>query len=322
MSYTNENLKLANQIISDRKQRAEKEREKRHAEVKSNIPDFEEYEKQMAQSGLAVLNAISMGKDAKKYIEELSEVNLRIQKFIKDELTKHGYPEDYLETPYTCKKCEDFGYKHGKVCSCRIDLLNKLTLADLHNSSPARNCTFENFSLDYYSGADEVWGVDAKERMSQILEYCKNYAEDFDENSGSLYFHGATGLGKTHLSLAIANVVAANGYNIIYGSAQSLLSELEKEYFSYNKTDEFKEKLYGCDLLIIDDLGSEFSTQFTLTQIYEVINQRLNLSKPTIISTNLSDVELEKRYEQRVASRIIGHYTALLFVGKDVRQIK
>lgn len=322
MSYTNENLKLANQIISDRKQKAEKEREKRHEAVCSEIPDIKEYEEQMAKSGLAVLNAISMGKDAKKYIDELSEVNLRIQKFIKAELTAHGYPEDYLEAPYTCKKCEDVGYKNGKVCSCRIDLLNQLTVADLHNCSPARNCSFENFSLDYYSGTDEVWGVDSRERMSQILEYCKNYAEDFDEHSGSLYFHGATGLGKTHLSLAIANVVAANGYNVIYGSAQSLLSGLEKEYFSYNNPREFEKKLLDCDLLIIDDLGSEFSTQFTLTQIYEVINQRLNLSKPTIISTNLSDQELEKRYEQRVASRIIGNYTALLFVGKDVRQIK
>ncbi|MBQ8016279.1 MAG: ATP-binding protein, partial [Clostridia bacterium] len=226
-------------------------------------------------------------------------------------------------TPYTCKKCNDSGFYEGYACECRKELLKETAKLELSNISPSNKCSFDNFSTDYYpSPIDAALGVSPQKRMASILEYCKCYADDFDSDSESLYMHGATGLGKTHLSLAIANVVAANGYRVIYDTAQNIFSSLEKEKFSYSGNGEREKEILDCDLLIIDDLGSEFSTQFTTAAAYNIINTRMNRSKPVIISTNLTETELEAKYSQRVTSRIIGNYVSLLFLGKDIRQLK
>lgn len=323
MSYTKENLQYATRMIADRKLKAERIHDVRHSEVVKKIPEIAQYEYQLAQTGVAVLKAIDMDGDIDKYIEELSEINGKIRQCIKDALVKGGYPEDYLEIPYTCKICEDVGFKNGKICSCRKKLLNELSINDLRKVSPAQNCRFDNFSLDYYPDVpDAVYGISPRNKMEEILEYCKCYAEDFDEESGSLYMRGATGLGKTHLSLAIGNIVAAKGFNVVYGSAQNLFSAMERDKFSNYNSSETEDKLIEADLLIIDDLGSEFTTRFTVDKLLNIINTRINLRRPVIISTNLSDKELEEKYDQRITSRIIGSYTPLCFMGRDIRQIK
>lgn len=323
MSYTKENLQYAEQVLSSRKQQAQAIQAARHAEVSAKIPEIPKYEAQLARSGLAVVKALGMGADAVKYIEDLSKINADIQNYIKKALTDNGYPSDYLETPYTCKKCEDSGFVGGYACSCRKELLSQLCLKDLESVSPSRECRFDNFSLDYYPDTPYGnYGISPRQKMAEIYEYCKCWAEDFDMDSGSLYMRGATGLGKTHLSLAIANEVAKSGHNVVYGSAQNLLSDIERDKFSnYNKGDAEK-RIIDCDLLIIDDLGSEFSTSFTVSVLYNIINTRINTSRPVIISTNLEDTELESKYTQRITSRIIGNYTSLFFMGNDIRQIK
>lgn len=327
MSYSKQIILAANQIIADRKAEAESISNVRHLKIISEIPNIPQYEAQLASTGADIVKAIAMGEDAEKFIKELSEVNLRIQDLIKAELKSHGYPEDYLKTPYTCKKCDDTGYVGGYICDCYSQLLEQLnkevSLEALRKVSPAQQCNFKNFDLKYYS--DEInptYGVSTREMMGDILEYCRHYADDFNPKSNSILLSGATGLGKTHLSLAIANVVAEKGYYVVYGSAQNLFSELEREKFSSNNSGEAEARLMDCDLLIIDDLGSEFCTQFTVAELYNIINTRLNLLKPIIISTNLSNKEIEQKYTQRVLSRIIGSYTPLYFVGNDVRQIK
>ncbi|MBR6335494.1 MAG: ATP-binding protein [Clostridia bacterium] len=323
MSYTKKIIDKADEIITARKNRAESIQQVRHTEIVTKIPAVAQYESQLSSCGFDILKAIGMGENAEEYIKELSEMNLKTQEHIREELVKAGYPEDYLEPPYTCKKCGDSGTVGGYYCECRKELLAQLNLQELYAVSPAENCRFDNFSLDYYSDdPDDVYGISAKVRMQSILEYCRCYAEDFDLDSGSLYLHGSTGLGKTHLSLAIANVVAAKGYNIIYNSAYNIFSALEKEKFSYSNTGEEEAKVLNCDLLIIDDLGSEFSSQYSKDALYNIINTRVNTGRPVIISTNLTENELETKYSQRVTSRIIGNYTSLLFVGKDIRQIK
>jgi len=323
MSYTKENLMYADEVIASRRTKAETERAKRQKEIAAKIPDIPKYEAQMAESGLAVAKAFGMGKDAQKYIEDLADINLKTQEYIRTALVNGGYPADYLDTPYYCKKCGDTGYVGGYFCSCRKELLDRLTLEDLERVSPAGKCTFDNFRLDYYpEEPDATYGISPREKMSEIFEYCKCYAEDFGTDSGSLYMRGETGLGKTHLSLAIANVAARSGFNVVYGSAQNLLSEVEREKFGGNNSGAAENKLLSCDLLIIDDLGSEFATQFTLTVVYNIINTRINTSKPVIISTNLTDRELEAKYTARITSRIIGNYTSLYFMGRDIRQIK
>lgn len=327
MSYTKEIIAAANQILADRRAEAEAVYSVRHLKVITEIPNIPQYEAQLAGTGADIVKAIAMGEDAEKYINELSEVNLRIQDLIKAELKSHGYPEDYLKVPYTCKKCDDTGYVGGYICDCHSQLLEELnrqaSLEALRKVSPAQQCNFNNFALRYYSEEiNPTFGVSNREIMGDILEYCKHYAEDFNPKSNSILLSGATGLGKTHLSLAIANVVAEKGYNVVYGSAQNLFTELEREKFSSNSSGEAEAKMLGCDLLIIDDLGSEFCTQFTIAELYNIINTRLNLLKPIIISTNLTNKEIEQKYTQRVLSRIIGAYTPLSFVGNDVRQIK
>lgn len=323
MSYSKSTLSKATQILESRRNKAQRTQLARHLEVTEKIPVIAEYETKLSQTGLDVVKAIGMGSDAKEYIQQLSQLNLSCQQSIRGLLKENGYPEDYLEIPYTCKKCSDSGFTGGFVCECRKELLKELAKKELASVSTSENCRFDNFSLDYYpQPVDSELGVSPQKRMASVLEYCKCYAEDFDSESESLYMHGATGLGKTHLSLAIANVVAENGYRVIYDTAQNILSSLEREKFSYTNSGEREKEILDCDLLIIDDLGSEFSTQFTTAAIYNIVNTRINRSKPVIISTNLTEKELEAKYTQRVTSRIIGNYVSLLFIGKDIRQIK
>ena len=320
MSYPKEIIAEANAITSRRRHEAEEIQKARHAEIAEKLPDVLKYEAQLAQTGIAVVKSLTMGENAEKYIKELSELNLRIQSLIKKELESAGYPSDYLETPYTCKACSDTGFKDGVACHCRKKLLSELNVARLEKCSPAKYCRFSDFDVNLYDdeGGD---GYSPRQRMSDVLEYCKCYADDFGESSCSLYMYGATGLGKTHLSLAIANEAARKGFNVLYYSAQNLFSALEKEKFT-SGAGTTEADVEDCDLLIIDDLGSEYSTRFTVSALYNIINTRLNLSKPSIISTNLSITELEKTYDQRIASRIIGNYQYLLFEGRDIRQIK
>ncbi len=322
MSYGKSTLLKTAQILSERRSKAQNIQQKRHDEIVSAIPEIEKLEAKLSESGLAVVKALGMGADASKYIDGLSHLNLAVQDEIHALLTLNGYPADYLEVPYTCKKCEDTGFCGGYSCECRKSLLKSVALAQLEAVSPSKKCRFDNFSLDYYpSEPVGEYGVSPRLRRYEVLEYCKCYAEDFSKNSDSLFMHGATGLGKTHLSLAVANIVAENGFEVIYASAQNLMSSLEKEKFGGGNGEREKEIL-ECDLLIIDDLGSEFSTQFTVAALYNIINTRLNLGKPVIISTNLTGEELEAKYTQRITSRIIGNYVSLLFMGRDIRQIK
>lgn len=322
MSYTPENLRLAAQILAERQADANNLQQARHNEAVRKIPEIAVCEAQLASTGTAVAEALSMGGDAAQYIEELSKINIATQKIIKEKLVKNGYPADYLETPYFCKKCSDTGYIDGRGCECRRKLLIELGIKDLEKVSPAANCRFNNFKLDFYS--DEIipeYHISPREKAADILEYCKCYAADFGVHSESLFFNGATGLGKTHLSLAIANEIVRNGYNVFYGSAYTIFSLLEKEKFSNIVSDD-SSRIYDCDLLIIDDLGSEFITNFTVTTLYEIVNNRINRSKPVIISSNLTGLELETKYSQRIMSRIIGSYIPITLIGQDIRQLK
>ena len=323
MSYSNQTYLKAAQTLEKRRKKAERIQLARKLEISEKIPDISKYEAQLSATGLAVIKAIGMGENAEEYIAQLSQINLSIQESIKRLLTQNGYPEDYLEIPYTCKKCNDTGFSGGYVCECRKALLKETAMQELASVSASAKCTFENFDVSYYPlPVDQNLGVSPQNRMKSVAEYCRCYAEDFDSESESLYLHGATGLGKTHLSLAIANVVTEKGYNVIYDSAQNIFTSLEREKFSYSGNGEREKELLDCDLLIIDDLGSEFATSFTTSALYNIINTRINRSKPVIISTNLTETELEDKYTQRVTSRIIGNYVSLLFLGKDIRQLK
>lgn len=224
-----------------------------------------------------------------------------------------------IEKPdYDCALCEDTGYINGKICSCVKEIAKSIITTDLCSAMPMNECTFDNFQLKYYADAD------SEKRMRSILNVCKEYAENFNpESSSNLLFMGASGLGKTHLSLAIAGEIIKKGYLPVYGPAENLFNEIEKERFSsYRNESDSYNTMISCDLLIIDDLGSEFITTFSKSILYNLINSRILSRKPTIISTNLNMKELEKSYSARITSRLIGNYDARLFLGKDIRQQK
>ena len=319
MAYSKETYKKAEQELAQRRIRALAEREEHHRIAVETAPEILEAEEKMSRAGLATIKAIGMGAaDAKEYIQKLSEINLEAQAQRRLLLKSNGFPEDWLDVHYTCKKCEDKGFVSGIMCGCFKELLKSIEYEKLCSKLPVGNCRFDNFRLDFYpDGA----GTSPKKRMESVLNYCKEYAADFSRHSPSLLFYGKTGLGKTHLSLAIAGKAVEEGYGVIYSSAQNLFNKLEKDKFGKTDTNT-EETILDCDLLIIDDLGAEFTTQFTVSALYNIVNSRELEGKPTIISTNLMPEQLTKAYGERIASRILSDYVMLYFDGSDIRQIK
>ena len=319
MAYSKETYKKAEQELAERRSRALAEREEHHRIAVAAVPEILETEEKMSSAGLATIKALGMGADdAKEYIRKLSEINLAAQTQRSLLLKNAGFPENWLNVRYSCKKCEDKGFVNGIMCDCFKELLKSLEYEKLCSNLPVNKCRFDNFKLDYYP--DGI-GTSPRRRMESVLDFCKTYAAEFSQKSSSLLLYGHTGLGKTHLSLAIAGKVVEDGHGVIYSSAQNLFNKLEKEKFgrSDGKTEE---NILGCDLLIIDDLGAEFTTQFTVSALYNIVNSRELEGKPTIISTNLTPEQLLSTYSERIASRILNNYTLLRFDGTDIRQIK
>lgn len=319
MAYSKETYKKAEQELAQRRNRALAEREDRHRIAVESVPEILETEERMSAAGLATIKALGMGAvDAKEYIRKLSEINLNAQAQRRMFLKKAGFPEDWLDVHYSCPKCEDKGFVNGIMCDCFKDLLKSLEYEKLCSKLPVGSCQFDNFKLDYYpDGA----GTSPRRRMESVLNYCRTYATDFSRRSPSLLLYGKTGLGKTHLSLAVAGKAVESGYGVIYTSAQNLFNKLEKEKFGRSDGNT-EETILDCDLLIIDDLGAEFTTQFTVSALYNIINSRELEGKPTIISTNLTPEQLTSTYSERIASRILSNFVMLYFDGSDIRQIK
>ncbi len=325
MTYNKRIYDKARSVLEKRREDAEYLAKKRHDDVCSQHPEILAIEEEMRKQGLSIVKAIGMGADAKSYIEKLAAENLTAQAKKAAILKSMGLPDDYLKISYNCPVCEDKGFTDGKICDCHKQLLEQLAFKELSSKAPLSKCTFETFNLKYYSDSiDRKFGIAPRVKMGEIFEYCKDYADNFSKSSESLFMHGSTGLGKTHLSLAVAGVVINKGFGVIYGSAQNLLTKLENEKFGKTVVSDVpaEEAMLECDLLIIDDLGAEFSTPFTVSAVYNIVNTRISEGKPTIISTNLTPKELEDKYSQRITSRIIGTYTSLMFCGKDIRQQK
>ena len=286
------------------------------------FPVARNIEKSLASTAVQAARAVLSGSNSVNELYKLREKNKILTQNLKEILESVDLPENYLEVQYSCEKCGGEGFVDGMMCNCMKEMMKKESYKRLNQMSPLELSSFENFLLDYYSdvnlnSADQT----PKKRMSLILSFCKKYADKFDKKSQSLLMTGSTGLGKTHLSLAIAREVIGKGYGVIYGSTQNMVSKMEKEKFqNFRQENESERHFIDCDLLIIDDLGTEYSTAFSNAAIYNVINSRIMMNKPTIISTNLSMRELEKSYTQRMVSRIIGNNIRLEFLGSDIRQ--
>lgn len=219
---------------------------------------------------------------------------------------------------YDCPLCNDTGYINGKVCECIKKIANSIAIRELSALMPLDECKFENFDLNYYSEN----GENSRKRMASIFKLCKEYVLNFNpKSSPNLLFLGGPGLGKTHLTLAIVSGVIEKGYLPVYAPAENIFSAIQKEKFDGENKGSFDQML-SCDLLVIDDLGTELANSFTKSALYNLVNTRLLSKKPTIINTNLSIDEIIEKYSPRIASRLFGEFNCKEFLGFDIRQQK
>ncbi|MCM1329505.1 MAG: ATP-binding protein [Ruminococcus sp.] len=324
MSYEKRLYEQAEQELERRRLSAESRLDFNIAEAERKIPEIAEIRRQLARTSIELSKLIiRRDGDFRGNFEKIKNQNLQGQAMIKRLLKQGGFPEDYLEARYSCQICNDRGYIGGDRCVCYKELLNRLAVDKLNSEANMPKCDFEHFSLAYYEGKQEN-GVNCRQKMEDNLKFCIDYADSFSRNSASLFLLGKTGVGKTHISLAIAKRVTERGYTAAYGSLLNYLRLVEKEHFGRSEDTESDtmQTLINADLLVLDDLGSEFRSNFYESALYNIINSRINLGLPTIISSNLTTAELQKNYNDRIISRIFGTFTTLLFVGEDVRQIK
>lgn len=324
MGYGREIYDTVTAQLSARRTAANQTARLHRAEVAEKCPRALEIEREIAQAGLQAARIITAGStDVRQQIEALGRRNLAQQQALAEALRDAGFPADYMDPPYRCTDCCDEGYIDGQMCHCMKQLLRMESYRRLNELSPMALCDFSNFDLNYYpTEVDSKTRLQPRRVMADVLAYCRDYADHFSLQSGNIFMSGATGLGKTHLSLAIARAAIDRGFGVVYGSAQNFMLQVEKEHFGRATIDtDIERNLLSCDLLILDDLGTEFITQYVTSTIYNLINTRLMCNRPTIISSNLSFGELEQRYTQRVLSRIMGGYRTLRFLGRDVRQI-
>lgn len=317
MGYGKKIYDEAKNELDRRRQTAEQEAHSHLDMFYRQCPRAQKVREEMAQNAAGTVRAVISGGDPGAEISKLKEHGLALRAEFRSLLSEHGLTEQDIAPRYTCPDCGDTGFLDGRMCHCFKNLQRAIAYKNLSMDIPLESCTFENFSLEYYKEDPRAF-----QQMGNVLRACRSYAEKFRADSPSLLFRGKTGLGKTHLSLSIANEALQRGYGVVYGSAQSLALSLEKERFDREKPDApdgTYAQLLSCDLLILDDLGTEFPSHYVNAALYNVINSRMMARKPTIINTNLSMKELENRYSERFASRIAGYYGMLEFLGNDVR---
>ncbi len=300
---------------------AREEADLRRAEVHLAIPEVAEIDRALGKTGLSLMEASMQGENVAERIAAVRKTNEDLRRTRAELLVARGFPADYTEVRYECPLCSDSGFVDTKMCIC---LRKKLIEAGFEASGMGnllREQSFENFDLAYYRDDPA-----AARRMEQIVTRMKAYAETFEAGrSGNLVLFGGTGLGKTHLSSAVARSIIERGYDVFYVSAVGMLSDFERERFGNSSGGEAgvdTSRYFHCDLLIIDDLGTEVHNQFTTSVLYNIINTRLNKRQSTVINTNLTQDEFRKHYWDRITSRVLGEYTVLPFLGTDIRAQK
>ena len=271
---------------------------------------------------------ISRPDDMAEQLHRIKEENLSLQMRRAELMTEHGFGADYLDEIVSCPLCRDTGIYGGGVCSCLEKLYNRELTKELGTLMRRGSECFESFDLTLYPNEpDPVRKVIPREAMRMVFDACRRYADNFSSASPNLMFQGGTGLGKTYLSACIARAVAGRGFSVCYESAAAALDCYESAKFARDtKEGEAAaaqiRRMEDCDLMILDDLGTEMITSMSQSALYTLINRRLINGRPTIISTNCGEEELRKKYTSPIVSRILGEFRCLPFVGQDIRRLK
>lgn len=327
MSITNQHYNTILREYDQKQYTVQYELSRRQEEVFTALPRLREIRDQLAT--LQVKKArLRLFQNA----YTIEEINTEIQKLITERdalLQANGYASDYLEPHYFCKDCHDTGYTlEHQMCHCFRQALIDIMYDQSNVKAMLNSCNFNNFRIDYYDDTqkDALIGKTPRENMNETLQYCKLFIKEFSRNFRNLLFYGETGVGKSFLSCCIAKELLEQSYSVLYLSAIDFSSIMSESVFNArNMSDQNKETLefiYDCDLLIIDDLGTEITNSIKSANLFHCLDKRLQNQRSTIINTNLSPREISQTYSDRIFSRIIGNYTCFKILGEDIRKKK
>lgn len=330
MSYDANVVRRATRRLEETRARRVEAQNRSRAEIFAQIPEIAGIERQLRGTVAEIVrSALQRGVDPVPAIEKLRERNRILQAEEAALLTEHDFPPDALDDHPDCRRCNDTGWIGAEMCTCLKNLCTQEQIKELSKLLDLGEQSFDQFSLDFYS--DQPWPgelVSPRENMELIRDVCWSYARRF----GQFFFHnlfltGSPGLGKTFLSACIARTVSESGFSVVYDTAVNVFARFEEQKFSRDVegTREAKgetRKYLNCDLLILDDLGSEMTTPFVQSALYTLVNTRLTSGRHTVISSNLSMDDVRRRYSGQVASRLEGEYRTLRFYGDDIRLLR
>ena len=319
MAYSEGVLQRARLRLAQEKEQYDSEAEARRAQIYSAYPRLREMDQALRKSmATAVATAFRRGDDVPQAMEAIKKENLALQREREWLLEAADLDEAALEPPPFCPHCGGSGYVGAVMCECLRELCRQEQKKELSSLLSGKE-SFDGFRLDYYpTEPDPSLGVSPRQLMDRTFRRCRRYAREFRLGAPSLLFSGGPGLGKTFLSACIARAVADSGFSVVYDTAGRLFDDFEAVKFGDDQRD-LTQKYLHCDLLIVDDLGTEMTTQFTQSVLYRVVNDRLLQNRPMIVSTNLSDSALRQRYSPAIASRLLGAFEICLFLGQDIR---
>ena len=322
MPYSAEVVRRARARLAQAKEDRKSENRQHLAEAYARVPRLKEIDIQLRRTmAQAAQAAFLQGSDGRELMEKVREENLALQRE-RARLAAENFEEGYLDDSPICASCGGSGYVGSTMCECLRELCRQEQKKEISILAGGKE-TFSQFRLDYYPDRiDPKYGASPRTIMERNFQNCRRYAATFAPSSGSLLFVGGTGLGKTFLSACIARTVADRGYSVVYETASHLFGKLEKARFSPSEESRREaDKFSDCDLLILDDLGTEMPGQFVTAALYNLLNDRILDNKPMVVSTNLNVDEMARRYSAQIASRLHS-FQRLTFVGEDIRALK
>ncbi|MBR1781859.1 MAG: ATP-binding protein [Oscillospiraceae bacterium] len=323
MAYTSDVIRRATARLERQRTAHRSQQRAVRAEIYEAVPALREIDASISAGMQAVAAAaFDYGTDPRERVEQLRQQNLELRRRRRELLIEHGYEPDSLDDKPLCPRCDDRGWNGSTMCTCLSDLCAQEQIASLSSMLDLGEQSFETFSLDWYSRAyDDALGMSPWQNMTGVRQLCENYANRFGKFViHNLFLSGAPGLGKTFLSAAIARVVSEKGYSVVYDTAVHIFSAFEDAKFGRGEEAEAAvNRALSCDLLILDDLGSELTSPMSQSALYTIVNTRLMGEKHTVISSNLTMEDIRQRYQPMIASRLEGEYRELSFVGEDIR---
>ena len=320
MAYSKEVVSRARARLAQAREDRESENRDHLARAYEKLPRLRQLDMELRRTMVeAAQAAFRQGEDGANALEAAKAKNTALQEE-RRQLAMTRFEEGYLDARPICGSCGGQGYVGTNMCQCLAELCRQEQKKGLTLLSGG-NENFSQFRRDYYPDrADPKYGVSPRTIMEKNLQNCRRYALTFTPNAGNLLFVGGTGLGKTFLAACVARSVADRGYSVVYETANRLFTNLERVKFTGDEDSRKEAEKYNtCDLLIIDDLGTEMPGQFVTAALYSLLNDRLLAGKPMVVSTNLNTEELKRRYSPQIASRLQGSFRQMLFQGEDNR---